>query len=69
LGVRLGKIAVTVSVEMAGDPLLTTAATMAVSCEMLDGSDPQHLIDKTRSISMVANSVGRGFPVSLQPQP
>ena len=39
MGVGLGKIAVSVTVEMAGDPLLTTGARMAVSCEMLDGSD------------------------------
>ena len=38
MGVGLGKIAVSVTVEMAGNPLLTTGARMAVSCEMLDGS-------------------------------
>ena len=44
MGVGLGKIAVSVTVEMAGNPLLTTGARMAVSCEMLDGSDSQRLI-------------------------
>ena len=32
MGVGLGKIAVSVTVEMAGNPLLTTGARMAVSC-------------------------------------
>jgi organic hydroperoxide reductase OsmC/OhrA len=66
IGVGVGKIAISVKVELAGDPLLTTAATMAVSCEMLDGSDPQRLIERTRTISMVANSLRRGIPVAVQ---
>jgi organic hydroperoxide reductase OsmC/OhrA len=66
MGVGLGKIAVSVTVEMAGNPLLTTGANMAVSCEMLDGSDPQRLIERTRMISMVANSLRRGIPVAVQ---
>jgi len=66
LGVGLGKIAVSVSVELEGDPLLTTAATMTVSCETLDGSDPQGIIDKAKSISMAANSLRKGFPVTVQ---
>jgi hypothetical protein len=36
-GVALGKIAVSVTVELAGDPLLATAATMVVYCDTLDG--------------------------------
>ncbi|MGH6761976.1 MAG: OsmC family protein [Phyllobacterium sp.] len=67
MGVKLGKIAVSVSVEMDGAPLLTNAATMAVSCETLDGSDPQAIIDKARAICMVANSLQRGFPVAIEP--
>jgi len=66
MGVGLGKIAVSVSVELEGDPLLTTAATMTVSCETLDGSDPQGIIDKAKSISMAANSLRKGFPVTVQ---
>ena len=66
MGVGLGKIAIRVTVELAGDPLLMTAATMAVSCEMLDGSNPQKVIERTKSISMVANSLRRGIPVAVQ---
>jgi organic hydroperoxide reductase OsmC/OhrA len=66
MGVGLGKIAVSVTVELEGDPLLTTAATMAVSCETLDGSDPQRIIDKARTTCMVANSLRTGIPVTVQ---
>ena len=64
--VGLGNISLSVTVEMAGNPLLTTGAKMAVSCEMLDGSDPQRLIERTRTTSMVANSLQRGIPVAVQ---
>jgi organic hydroperoxide reductase OsmC/OhrA len=40
MGVVPGKIAVSVTVELEGDPLLTTAATMVVICETTDGADP-----------------------------
>ena len=66
MGVRLGKIAVSVTVEMEGDPLLTTGATMSVSCEMLDGSDPQAVIDRARASCMVSNSLARGIPVTIR---
>ena len=66
MGVGLGKVAIGVTVELAGDPLLTTAATMTVSCEMLDGTDPKRLIEKTKTISMVANSLRSGIPVAVQ---
>ncbi|MGO4572292.1 OsmC family protein [Microvirga sp. 2TAF3] len=66
MGVGLGKIAVSVSVELEGDPLLTTAATMSVSCETLDGSDPQRIIDKAKMSCMVSNSLRAGIPVTIQ---
>lgn len=46
MGVGLGKIAVSVTVNLDGKPLLATSATMTVSCETLDGSDPRKVIDK-----------------------
>ena len=66
MGVDLGRIAVTVTLELDGDPLLATAAAMTVSCETLDGSDPQSVIEKARAVSTVANSLQRGIPVSLR---
>src|SRR3954463_2555247 len=38
IGVKLGRIAVSVRLDLDGKPLLATAARMTVSCETLDGS-------------------------------
>ena len=66
MGVRLGKIAVTVTVEMEGQPLATTAAAMTVSCETLDGSDPQPVIERAKAICMVANTLRQGAAVTIE---
>lgn len=67
--VKLGGVSVEVTVTFDGAPLLATDATMSVSCEMLDGSDPQALIERARAISTVGNSVSRGFPVAVKASP
>lgn len=66
LGVALGRIAVSVTVELEGTPLLTKAATMRARCEMQDGTDAAAVIEKAKAICMVANSLGRGFPVAIE---
>lgn len=66
LGVGLGRIAVSVTVELEGTPLLTKAATMSVECETQDGADAAAVIERARAICMVANSLGRGFPVAIE---
>lgn len=67
-GVRLGRIAVTVSVELDGEPLLATSATMTVLCETLDGSDPALIIERAKATCMVSNSLKAGIPVSILPR-
>lgn len=64
--VPLGKIAVDVTVELEGEPLITTSAKMTVTCETEDGSDPQAVIDKAKAGCMVSNSLQRGVPVSIE---
>ncbi len=64
--VSLGSISVSVTVELEGDPLITTAATMEVSCSVLDGSDPRPIIEKAKASCMVSNSLARGIPVSIE---
>lgn len=64
-GVIIGEIFVTVTVEVEGPPLITTSAAMTVKLTTTDGSDPQALIDATKAITMVTNSVTRGFPVLI----
>jgi organic hydroperoxide reductase OsmC/OhrA len=66
MGIGLGKIAVSVTLELEGDPLLATGATVSVSCETFDGSDPQTIIDRAQAISTVANSLRRGLPVMIE---
>jgi organic hydroperoxide reductase OsmC/OhrA len=64
-GVRLGRISVSVTVDMEGDPLLAKAATMTAACETLDGSDPQAVIEQARKICMVSNSLQAGVAVTI----
>ncbi|MCZ8547709.1 OsmC family protein [Mesorhizobium qingshengii] len=66
MGARLGKIAVTVTLTLEGQPLLATTATMVVACETLDGSDPAQIIAGAGAISTVSNSLRRGVPVSIE---
>ena len=65
IGVELGRVSISVSVELAGQPLLITSASLTASCEMLDGSDPQALIEKATAVCTVSNSLVKGFPVSI----
>ena len=64
--VGLGKIAVGVTVELEGDPLMTTAATMEVACETLDGSDPRRIVEHAKATCMVTNSLRQAIPVKVQ---
>lgn len=64
-GVALGAISVRVTVELTGEPLMITSAALIASCETLDGSDPQELIERARAVCTVGNSMAKGIPVSI----
>ena len=66
MGVRLGKIAVRVDVQIEGDPIITTGATMNVTCEALDGADTDAVIERAKATCMVSNSISRGIPVDIR---
>lgn len=66
MGVSLGKISVSVTVELAGEPMLAIAATMIVSCATEDGSDPSAVIEKAKESCMVSNSLRNGVPVTIE---
>lgn len=66
LGAELGKIAVSVSVELEGEPLIATAAIMEVSCQTKDGSDPKAVIERAKESCIVSNSLQRGLPVTVR---
>jgi organic hydroperoxide reductase OsmC/OhrA len=65
-GVKLGAIAVNVTLELEGEPLLATAATIHVECDTLDGTDPQAIVAAAERISTVANSLKAGVPVRVR---
>ena len=66
MGITLGTISVSVTIELAGDPVIATNATMRVACTTSDGSDPGPVVARARAISMAANSLPRGIPVSVE---
>ena len=67
MGIGLGNIAVTVTIELKGDPLQAAAARMSVLCDTLDGSDPQRIIDAAKKICMIINSLRKDIPVTVEP--
>lgn len=63
MGVRLTSIAVNVTLELDGDPLLVTGAAMSVQAE--GEGDVDAVIARAKADSTVSNSIARGFPVAL----
>ncbi len=63
LGVKIGEIAVDVQLELAGEPLVATAARMAVDCSMADGSDPAIVVERAKSSCFVSNTLKNGVLV------
>ncbi|MDT3382181.1 OsmC family protein [Labrys neptuniae] len=66
MGVTVDTIAISVALELEGKPLLATAARLEVRCRMLDGSDPQPVIERAKTICMVANSLRSGVSVGIE---
>jgi organic hydroperoxide reductase OsmC/OhrA len=64
-GVAIDRIAVQVSLKLAGQPLLAVSARLRVRCDMSDGSPAGPLIEDARAICMVANSLQRGVAVDI----
>jgi organic hydroperoxide reductase OsmC/OhrA len=64
-GVTLDAISVKVTLELSGEPLLATGATMFVACDLPDGGDATALIAEAERISTVANSLKVGVPVRV----
>ncbi|MCC2610753.1 OsmC family protein [Neorhizobium petrolearium] len=66
MGIEIDAIAVRVTLELDGSPLITTRADLDVTCTSRDRIDTSALIDRARRVCTVANSVMRGFPVSFR---
>lgn len=69
LGVALGEIAVEVTLELAGEPLVATAVHLEVACTTLDGSDPAVVVERARSVCTVAHTLRQGLPVEIRSAP
>jgi organic hydroperoxide reductase OsmC/OhrA len=65
-GIALEGLSVTVTLDLAGEPLLATGATMSVACDLAQGSDATALIAEAERISTVANSLKVGVPIHIQ---
>lgn len=66
LGASLGDIAVSVALELDGQPLTVTRAAVSVRCTLADGGDASAVIERATEICTVANSVKAGFPVAFR---
>ncbi|KQV64581.1 OsmC family protein [Rhizobium sp. Root1220] len=66
MGIVLGKIAVCVTVELGGSPLLATSMIMRVTCAKADGSGALDVIERAKASCMVSNSLRRGIPVTIE---
>ena len=65
LGVTLGTVQVTVTVELEGSPLVATSASMQVTCRTADGGAASEVVEKARQSCMVSNSLRQGVPVNI----
>lgn len=65
MSLSLGKISVTVTIELAGSPLVATSALMQVDCRLKDGSDGSAVVERAKSSCMVSNSLRQGVPVTI----
>ena len=66
MGVYLTSIEIDVTVDLEGSPLLATHAKMRVTVEAADKStDVNSIIQRTREISTVSNSLKRDVPVEF----
>src|SRR3569623_3445917 len=68
MAIEIEEIAVDVSIELDGKPLLVTSATLSVHVTSPDrNADLVELIRRTEADSTVSNSVRAGFPVRVVP--
>jgi len=68
MAIEIEEIAVDVSIELDGKPLLVTSATLSVHVTSPDrNADLAELIRRTEADSTVSNSVRAGFPVRVVP--
>ena len=65
MNMPLGKISITVTIELAGIPLVATSALMQVDCRLEDGGDAGAIVERAKASCMVSNSLRQGVPVTI----
>lgn len=66
LNLVVSSLAVSVTVDFEGDPLLATKASLRAECELADGRSTDELLKRARQRCTVANSLKKGVDVSFQ---
>jgi organic hydroperoxide reductase OsmC/OhrA len=66
VGVALGEIAVSVTLELGGEPAVALGAEVRVTCRTVAGEPGDGMVERAFAASTVANSVRQGFPVTLR---
>lgn len=65
MGRPIAELSVSVTVEMQGTPQIAISATGRIDCKMVDSSSASPVIERAMEVTMVSNSVRRGFPVNI----
>jgi organic hydroperoxide reductase OsmC/OhrA len=66
MGLEIADLAVSVTLDFAGQPSRATGARMEVRCSLADGSDPSGLVERAKGVTTIANSLTAGVPVRIE---
>lgn len=65
MGLTVSRLAVKVTIELDGDPLVAQWVQMDVACELADGSRPEAVIERAKARCTVAHSLRAGMDVVI----
>jgi organic hydroperoxide reductase OsmC/OhrA len=65
MGTAIADLKIMVEVDFDGDPVRASGARMSVECKLADGSDPDPLIERAKSLTTIGNSLRAGIPVEI----
>jgi organic hydroperoxide reductase OsmC/OhrA len=65
MGEAIAELRVSVSLDLAGEPLVATHAVVAVHCALASGADPAPLLERAEARCTIANTLRAGMEVSF----
>ncbi len=65
LGVEIIELAADVTLELGGEPLVATSASLTVRCSLLDGTDPTNVVERAKEGCVVGNTLRQGMSVEI----